>query len=165
MNRQQLIEENMNLVYFIIRKFYPNLIRDEDIVQLGMVGLCKAANTWDESISKFANYAGRCIGYEISKELKHRKRQINPISLDYPIKDDNGEVISLVEFMVGDKDIDYVNIQPFYDKLNPREQEVFNLLHSGLTPREVATQLGVSRQTAYLYTRRLRTLWRNHYGD
>ena len=155
----------MNLVYFIIRKFYPNLIRDEDIVQCGMLGLCKAAETWDENKSKFSNYAGCCIGYEIDKELKRRKRQINTISLDYPVKDKDGTVDSLGDFVKGDNDVDYVNVQPFYDILNPREHEVFSLLHSGLTPKEVAKQLGVSHQLVYSYMRRLKLLWRKHYGE
>jgi RNA polymerase sporulation-specific sigma factor len=165
MNQQQLIEENINLVYFVIHKYYPNLIKDEDIVQLGMLALCKAANTWDESISKFSGYACRCIGYEINNELKHRKRQINTISLATPVKGDNGKTDDLSNFIVGEEDIDYVKLQPFYDKLNSKEQDVFALLHNGLTPKEIAKKLGISRTTVYFYVRRLRTLWRDYYGD
>lgn len=165
MNPQQLVEENMNLVYFIIRKYYPGLINDEDIVQIGMLGLCRAANTWDESISKFSNYAGCCIGYAINNELKARNRQIKSLSIEYPITDKNGETDTLADFIKGDNDVDYVNLQPFYDKLKPRQQEVFALLHKGLTVKEIANHFGVSTQTIYSYMRKLRTLWRKHYGD
>ena len=155
----------MNLVYFIIHKYYPNLIRDEDMVQCGMLGLCKAAETWDESKSKFSTYASCCIGYEITKELKRRKRQINAVSLDCPVKGKDGTVDSLGDFIEGASDVDYVDVQPFYDILNPREHEVFSLLHSGFTTKEVAKQLGVSNQLVWFYIRRLKTLWRKHYGE
>lgn len=165
MSQQKLIEENMNLVYFTIHKFYSNLITDEDIIQCGMVGLCKAANTWDESVSTFANYACCCISYEINNELKRRKRQKNTLSLDYPVNGTDGEVDSFGDLIAGNKDVDYFDIQPFYDQLSPREKEAFSLLYQGLSTKELAKQLVVSRQTACAYSRRLRILWRNYYGD
>ena len=73
MNKNELIEKNMNLVYFVISKYYPTFIHDEDIVQSGMLGLCKAADKWDESKSKFSTYAGRCIRNEINQEFIRRK--------------------------------------------------------------------------------------------
>ena len=43
-DRKKFIEENVNLVYVIVREYYPTFIFDEDVIQCGMVGLCKAAN-------------------------------------------------------------------------------------------------------------------------
>lgn len=165
MNQQKLIEDNMNLVYFTIHKFYPKMISDEDIIQCGMVGLCNAANTWDESRSNFTTYACRCIGYEINNEIKRRKRQSNTVSLDNYVTSSDGEADSFGDLIAGDKDVDYFDVQPFYDSLHQKDREIFNLLREGLTNRELAKQLGVSVQTAHAYTRRLRTLWRNYYGD
>lgn len=165
MNQQKLIEDNMNLVYFTIHKFYPKMINDEDIVQCGMLGLCNAANTWDESRSNFATFACRCIGYEINNELKRRKRYSNTLSLNYCVTTPDGEVNSFGDLIAGDVDVDYFDVQPFYDSLNQKDKEVFDLLHNGYNKRELAKHLGISVKTAHLYTRRLRTLWRNYYGD
>ena len=165
MSQQQLIEDNMNLVYHVIHTHYPNFIKDEDIVQCGMLGLCQAATGWDESKSTFANYACQCILYEIYKEFRRRKRHTGQLSLDYPVKGTDGETDSFGDMLAGDSDVDYVNIQPFYESLKPRERELFDLFYSGLTPTEVAAKLGVSRVTACSYARRLKTLWRNFYGD
>ena len=46
MNRGEFIEQNINLVYVVIREYYPMFISDEDIIQCGMLGLCKAADKW-----------------------------------------------------------------------------------------------------------------------
>ena len=155
----------MNLVYFIIHKFYPNLIMDEDIIQCGMLGLCKAVQTWDESKSKFSNYAGCCIGYDIKNELKRRKRQINTISLEHPVKDNAMELEPLGNLIAGDSDVDYVNIQPFYETLKPREKEVFELLYKGVPIKGISDSLGISKNTVNTYKRRLQLLWRNYYGE
>lgn len=165
MNQQKLIEDNMNLVYFTIHKFYPKMIADEDIIQCGMLGLCNAANTWDESRSNFTTFACRCIGYEINNEIKRRKRHSNTLSLDYCVANVDGEPDSFGNLIAGDKEIDYFDVQPFYDGLQEKDKEVFALLQNGCSNRELARQLGVSVQTAHAYTRRLRTLWRNFYGD
>lgn len=164
-NQQKLIEENMNLVYFTIHRFYPSSVNDEDIVQCGMIGLCNAANTWDETRSNFATYACRCIGYEINNELKRRKRHSGILSLDYKVGDSDGDLVPFGELVTGDSGIDYFDVQSFYDSLSPKDKEVFDLLKTGIHKRELAKQLGVSIQTAYTYTRRIRTLWRKYYGD
>ena len=165
MSRQSLIEDNMNLVHFVIHRYYPESIKDEDIIQCGMVGLCKAADTWDETTSKFSSYASRCIGYEINNEIKRRKRWNKTSSLDQPVEGKDNDVCSLGDLIAGDKDVDYVNVRAFHDQLKPKDQSVFALMCEGLTVAEIAERIGVSRRTAHTYTRKIRTLWRNYYGD
>lgn len=82
MNRQQLVEDNVNLVYYLIRKYYPTLINDEDIIQIGMVGLCEAAKRWDSNKSKFSTYAGSWIKNEIKHELQERASRQVEVSLE-----------------------------------------------------------------------------------
>ena len=81
-DEKQFIEENMNLVYFLIQKYYPAFIHDSDIIQCGMVGLCEAANRFDESKSKFSNYAKNRILGAIKDELRRRNKYSCEISLD-----------------------------------------------------------------------------------
>ena len=165
MNPDKMIEDNMNLVYFTINKFYPTLIKDEDIIQCGMIGLWKAINTWDENVSKFANYACRCIGYEINNELKRRKRQKPTLSLEYCLYDSDDNTTSLGDLISGDSDVNYFDVQPFYESLSQKDREVFTLLYQGFTGKKIASELGISNQTAYKYIRRIRTLWGKFYGD
>lgn len=81
-DKHKLMEENINLVYFTIHKYYPSFIKDEDIIQCGMLGLCCAAKHYDPTKSKFSTFAISWIKNEIKHELQERgKRQVE-ISLE-----------------------------------------------------------------------------------
>ena len=162
MNRQQLIEDNMNLVYFLIHRYYPTYITDEDIVQWGMVGLCKAADSWDESKSTFSTFASKAILNEIGMEFKRRKKQIKALSLDYPMGE---EEVTFGDLLVGESDVQYIDIDDFYDQLTPRERECFDLLKLGMKPVEIGRTLGLSRQNVNYHLRNLRLRWEKIYGN
>lgn len=164
MNKNELIEENMKLVYFLINKYYPTFITDEDIVQVGMMGLCRAANTWDESLSTFSTYASKCILNEICKEFRARKKHHGTLSLDYEVNGEDGSV-PFGDLIEGEQDIDFVDIEPVMDKLSPREREVFALLKAGLSPSDVTHHFGWSRQRTEKIMRKIRLVWRNYNGD
>lgn len=64
--RQHLVTDNMRLVHHVVQRYVKPAASDyEDIVQVGMMGLIKAAIGWDESKGNtFATYATRMIlGY------------------------------------------------------------------------------------------------------
>lgn len=90
-DRQNFIEENLNLVYFLIQKHYPTFIRDNDIIQCGMLGLCKAAERWDSRKSKFSTYATKWVLNEIRRELKNRGKHSSEISLESLMEDKRDE--------------------------------------------------------------------------
>lgn len=76
-NRNQLVKDNMPLVYHIAKKFkaLPPDLNFEDFVQEGMLGLIHAAGKFDSSLGvKFGTYAGRCITAFILNFVGNRKR-------------------------------------------------------------------------------------------
>lgn len=154
-NRQQLIEDNINLVYFVIHTYYPTFAKDEDIVQCGMVGLCLAADSWDEARGTFSTYATRCIKYEIIKEFIRRKRHTNQLSLDYEYHDKSGERFTLADKLEGSPDVDWVDVDEIRGNLNDVDRQVFDLKYSGLKNREIAKLFGWSNQVV---TKRLRKM-------
>jgi len=162
MNRKQLIEDNMNLVYYLAHTYYPKYAKDEDIIQSGMVGLCRAAETWDESKSKFSTYASRAILNEFTKEFKSRRQSLNTLSLDYEMGEENA---TFGELLVGEKDVLYVDLKELYAELTPRERECFELLREGWRPIDIAKKLGISRQHVNYHLRQIRLRWRKIYGD
>lgn len=162
MNRQKLIEDNINLVYFLIHTYYPRYATDEDIVQCGMIGLCTAADGWDESRSTFSTYASRAILNAIAMEFKRRKIQIKTLSLDYPMGE---EEVTFGDLLVGESDVQYFDTEDFRNQLSPREKECFDLLVAGLTPTEIGRKLGLSRQNVNYHLRKLRLLWEKTYGN
>ena len=156
MTRQQLIEDNMKLVYWLIAKEFPSYIKDEDIIQVGMVGLCKAANKWDESRGKFSGFAYFCIRNAILNEFQSRNKHQGVLSLDYEIFNENGEKTPMVEFIVGEEDVGYVDVCA--NQLTPLQTKIMQALKKGMTPKQVAKVVGTTKQNVYFTQRKIRIL-------
>lgn len=147
----------MNLVYSLVSKEYPTYLNDEDIIQSGMLGLCKAAEKWDESKSQFTTFAWRCIQNEIRQEFRCRMKHQGVLSLDYEVDGGDGEKASFGDFIVGTDDVDYVDKE--IQGITQREKEIFELVLSGMAYSEVATKLGVNLQQVWKTMRKVRTLY------
>lgn len=165
MMKQQLIEDNMNLVYHIVHRYYPTYVSDEDIVQSGMMGLCKAADTWESEKSEFSTYACRCILNEIRKEFYNRCRHKDVWSLDYPITDEEGGSTTTGDLTVGAEDVEFVDEEPFYEQLRSYEKQIVDYKRIGFTSREIAEKIGFHPESVRNILRRLKYLWRFTSGD
>ena len=159
-DQQRLCEENIKLVYAVINTKYPTLVTDEDIAQAGMIGLCLAAENWDENRSKFSTFAWNCISNEIYQELKRRNKYSNDISLNTKIAED----MKIEDKLIGESDVDYVDTTGVMRKLSPREKEVFELLQRGLSAADVTKHMGWSRHRTNACMRKIKSLWRMTYG-
>lgn len=153
-----LILNNMNLVYYCVHKYYQSWCKDEDIIQTGMEGLCKAAATWDESKSKFSTYAVRCIRNEINMYFRRNRKHYGLKSLDYDMGNNNifGDTIP------GDDDVVYVDfdgMNKFLGTLAPLQREVLTLRRQGLKYSEVAEQLGLTSNAVGSIIFRLKRKW------
>lgn len=160
MTKQQLVEDNMKLVYSLVSKEYPTYLTDEDIIQCGMLGLCKAAEKWDEGKSKFSTFATSCIRHEIQYEFRKRAKHQGVLSLDYEIKDGDTtcDFVTLGDCIVGDEDVPYFDIGIDVNKLKPREKQVFELLQGNMTYSDIGRELGISRQAVWSIARKLRKM-------
>ena len=153
MTKQQLIEDNMKLVYSLIRKEYPTYIGDEDLVQSGMLGLCQAAEQYDPSRTKFSTFAYICIRNAIRNELKSRTKHQGILSLDYEIKGDGGTT-TFGDTIVGDEDVIYVEVNT--ELLTDREKQILELFQTGLCQTDIAKQLRISCQAVWTAMRKIR---------
>jgi RNA polymerase sporulation-specific sigma factor len=69
--REQLVEENMGLVYTVVRRFAGRGCEQEDLVQIGCIGLLKAIDHFDVSFEvRFSTYAVPMITGEIRRFLR-----------------------------------------------------------------------------------------------
>ena len=160
-NRDELITENMNLVYGIVSQEYPTYIHDDDIIQSGMLGLCKAAQYWDETKSKFSTYAWRCIRNEINNEFIARKPHSNNISLETRV----GEDLTLGEVLMGDDNVPYLDQDTFLQQLTDEERNVFSLYSVGVPTEEIAVSCGMSLQKTRKIIRLVKLKWRKINGS
>lgn len=157
-----LIERNLRLVAYIVKKYQSATDDMEDLLSIGTIGLIKAVVTFDSGKSvRLATYAARCIENEILMYLRTKKKISGEISLYEPIGTDReGNEIQLFDVIetqerdahqkVELKDDIRKLYQRMESELSPRERLVLKMRY-GLyneeeyTQREIARQLGISR--------------------
>lgn len=157
MTKQQLIEDNMNLVYSLISREFPTYIYDEDIIQTGMVGLCRAADKWDENVCNFSVFAWSCIRNAILNEFRSRAKHKGILSLDYEYEGvGNNARYTLADTIVGEEDVCFVDCCE--DKLTPLQRRIVELLKKGISSKEIAEILGTTEQNVSFTRRKIRIL-------
>ena len=69
--RAQLVEENVGLIWCVVRRFLGRGVESEDLFQIGCIGLLKAIDKFDFSYDvKFSTYAVPMISGEIQRVLR-----------------------------------------------------------------------------------------------
>ena len=69
--RTLIVEENMGLVWCVVRRFLGRGVEAEDLFQIGSIGLLKAIDRFDTSFDvKFSTYAVPMISGEIKRFLR-----------------------------------------------------------------------------------------------
>lgn len=160
MDKNELIVKNMNLVHGLLHKYYPALAFDEDLIQCGMLGLCKAVETYNEERSKFSTYAGKVILNEIRIELRRRKKYNGDVSLSTVVHSDEDD-LTLEDQLVSQDDVYYSDDEAMLSKLTKREREVAILRSQGYKQEEIATKLGVRQAQISRICTRIKSKWRD----
>jgi RNA polymerase sporulation-specific sigma factor len=143
--QRKLAEDNMNLVHYLIGKEYPTYTYDEDIRQIGLLGLCKAAMKWDESKGAFSTFACKCIRNEIRLEFRNRQKQVETVSLETKIDTGiTGDQLTLEDIIDGGEDSDMTEftVESFMKTLTTKERIVYNLKARGYTHKEISDVSG-----------------------
>lgn len=73
--QKKLVEENMNLVYFVIHKYYKfnfPFVEKEELFQEGMYALCKCIPYYNENKGKISTFVVKCVKKHISYYLLDR---------------------------------------------------------------------------------------------
>ena len=160
--RNKLIEHNLRLVAYIVKKYDIRKEQTEDLISIGTIGLIKAIDSFKvEKGRKLTTYASKCIENEILMYLRSSKNYFQNISLNDPIATDNdGSEITLIDAIACPEDKSVVEsmmleenirkLKSYIHILDPRELEIitkrFGLYgQKELTQREIASQLHISR--------------------
>lgn len=162
--RNELIEHNMRLVAHIVRKYnqQSSYWEGDDLISVGSIGLIKGLETFrEDKKTKLSTYLARCIENEIRMLLRSEKKTLNDVSLQDPIgQDGEGNELTLIDILEYESEdvteqLDRkINRKRILDcikgVLDEREQKVILYRYGfdggeGLTQRETAQKLGVSR--------------------
>lgn len=165
MTRNELIEENMPLVYFAINKYLPSYRNDEDVIQTGMLALCKVADSYDPSKGAFSTYASKYIVGEIKKSFRDNNKSVKASSLDRMISDNTeNDFYDIV--MAEEEEFDgELEREMFAKTLSKKQRIVMDGLSRGLTQKEIANEQGVSNQAIGCIVRTIRRKWRRYNGE
>lgn len=153
--RNKLVEDNINLVYYIVNRYFNNYGDREEFISEGSMGLIRAANTYDKTKKiKFSTYACRCIYNEISKYLNIqnyncRRANVDALSIDNTIYDNN-EKLTFKELLECEEDYSVANVSyllDLIDTLNVKDGKYACVKKAeGYSLREIADVLGVSKE-------------------
>lgn len=157
-----LIERNLRLVAHIVKKYMSSGRDMDELIAIGIVGLVKAVNTYDDSKgSRLGTYAARCVDNELLMLLRMERKLNREISLYEPIgTDKEGNEISFID-VVEDPSDDVLDqmmlderIRKMYvaigEVLTMREKEIiykrYGLFgNTEITQKELGKTLGISR--------------------
>ena len=179
--RDILVEENVGLVWSIVRRFQNRGVESEDLFQIGTIGLIKAVNTFTPERSiKLATYASRCIGNEILMYLRKSSNRRQEASIDEPLNIDGdgnelllSDVLSSEENQVGqrlEQDAERASLRRSVEQLSPRERQIMELrfgLLDGVerTQKEVADAIGISQSYISRLEKRIIRQLREQLGE
>ena len=158
--KAELIEHNLRLVMYIAKKFENYKLDLQDLVSVGAIGLIKAVDSYklDKNI-KLATYASRCIENEILMYLRKINKNINDVSLDDTlVNDDEGNNLTLGEVIPDEKkaydEIEMEDQKSYLmqsiNNLNEREKTIMCMRYGlngydELTQKEVADSMNISQ--------------------
>lgn len=159
--RRILIERNLRLVAYLVKKYNSSDLPQEDLISIGTIGLIKAVNTFrpDKKI-RLATYASRCIENEILMHFRAQRKLQGEVSLSEAIETDKAGNALYLQDVVGADDTMQEDLEGREDqqlirrlvaeRLTPREADVIRRRygldgHPPQTQRQVAAAYGISR--------------------
>lgn len=147
--KEQIVLNNVGIVGLVLKSLNLNPL-DEDLFQIGMVGLVKTVNTFDFYREiKFTTYATPIIRNEILMTLR-KKRIIPAFSLDEEYRLDNGDSVPRGNMIPSENKFeDLVHSKISLDSkiagMSEREKRILKLYASGKNQYQIAQEMGLSQ--------------------
>lgn len=138
------VQENMGLVYSIARRFYGRGCDNEDINQIGAVGLIKAVNKFNPMLEVcFSTYAVPLIIGEIKRFL----RDDGPVKVSRTIKHTAAEAAHVIE-EVQQKEGRTPGVLEIAKILNIPPEDIVQAQESAIPPESLFNALSDGNKTA-----------------
>lgn len=147
-----LFEKNVELAYWILNKYFPKFSKDEDMIQVVLLGFYKACLNYEESRGTLSALATESIKNEILMEIRRRNRmeKLSVVSLEgYIPNTDNRfkfeDAIPVPGEGHEETILNDISFQSFFNTLCDRDQEILLLRMKGVKQDDVADQVGLSQ--------------------
>lgn len=126
--REQIVKENVGLVWCVVRRFYGRGAEPEDLFQIGSIGLLKAIDKFDLSYEvKFSTYAVPMISGEIRRFL----RDDGMIKVSRSLKELSYKILQERERMTRSLGRE-PNLQELSEKLGMEREEIVQAMESAV---------------------------------
>lgn len=149
--KEQMFLTNYGIVFFVMQRLGIPAF-DEDMFQIGSIGLLKAIDTFDASKGCFSTYAFLLVRNELLMEFRKSKRSVKvAFSLDDNVDTGNCESVPYAEMIPDGKDYEenVVNLmlaQQIFERLGSREKHIFTMFFiENRTQSEISEALGISQ--------------------
>lgn len=148
-----LFQKNQRLVYFTLRRYFPQLLGDKDAAQIALITLWKASENYKPHLARFSTYAVQAMRRSLS-DYYRKEKKYHEKTLFY---DDNRENETLENYdnsfsavlAVEDEDLNNVeyeiDLEEFLKTLTAEEKSVYQLLLDGFSQTEIADKLLMTR--------------------
>lgn len=154
MTPEELYEENQSLVWFTLKKYFPSLKVDEDILQVCRIGLWQAcAEYYPEKGAKFSTFAVKGIFMAVRRYIRDCcKPQIAALPLDDFVSPNSR---LLVEETVGKED-EHPALEDMMKRLTPTQRLMVTMRSAELSVYDIGDALGCTPQYVSQELRRAR---------
>lgn len=144
--REQLVEENVGLIWCVVKRFGGRGTDTEDLFQIGSIGLLKAIDKFDLSFDvKFSTYAVPMISGEIKRFL----RDDGMIKVSRSLKE-----LSYKTFLAREKLINQFGREPTLDELSEKlqvdKEEIVQAMEAGVEVESIYKPIHQSEGTEIL---------------
>lgn len=141
--QRQLVTDNLGLVYSCAKK--KHLLNDEDSVQYGFLGLCKAAERFDLNKGiRFSTFATNYIIHWLDglySDIKYRNNLNNGTIV---ISDDYEE-----EIIARDEIYNKILTNSIINSSDAESQKILKLIYQGYSSKEICNKLGITSSKYY----------------
>ena len=159
-DQRQRVEENIKLVFWTIKKYLSSLIGDDDVFQEGYLGLCKAAENFDESRGfNFSTYAVRCILNQIYLRGRDVKKDTEQDFIcEFQIDDDKFDILEAIPAKNNTEETALANVTilEVFRNLKGNQKRAVRYLANGLTQVQISVEIGVGQAQISRYIKNFR---------
>lgn len=138
------------MIYSFLYKYHLDV---EEWYDITAIGLCKAANTYNNDKSGFSTYAYKCMYTTIimEKRKENAVRIIPQNQIVYYENQVNNDTSTFLNYIPSKQDIENetistLSLENIENELVGNKRKVFVLLKGGYTQSEISKIIGISKQ-------------------
>ena len=146
---KELFSENIKFAYWVLNRYYPGYVNNEEAKQICLIGLWRACQAYDTSKGgKITTLACICIQNQMSMFYRKEKRNNRFQYVDSEIYTDEGKVINIFD-TIPDEKADVVSesfcLREMLSVLGEREQRIVMMRLQGVSQVAISKKLNLSQ--------------------